>query len=71
MVLPIEKNLKFGLSYEDFQESLMQHAAENLKKGNDLKPMIKFLIDQIKIIGEFPKLETGGISDPEKLQVWK
>ena len=30
--LPIEKHLKFGLSYEDFQESLMQYAAAHLKR---------------------------------------
>eukprot|EP00957_Ditylum_brightwellii_P147238 11211825-Ditylum_brightwellii.AAC.1 len=41
--LPSEKQLKFGLSYEDFQESLMQYSAANLKKGNNLKLLIKFL----------------------------
>ena len=67
LVLPIEKNLKFRFSSEDFQESLMQSAASNLKKGNDLKPLIKFLIDQIKRIGEAPKLATGEASNPDKL----
>ena len=45
--LPIKGHLKFGLSYEDFKESLTQYAAENLKKGNDLKPLIKFLFHTI------------------------
>ena len=69
--LPIERNLKFGLSYEDFQESLMQYAEANLKKGNDLKPLIKFLIDPIKRIGAAPDLPEGAEKDPERLQVWK
>ena len=45
--LPIEKNLKFGLSYVDFQESLMQFSGANLKGGHALKPMIKFHIDPV------------------------
>ena len=69
--LPIEKNLKFGLSFEDFQESLMNYAEANLKKGNDLKPLLKFMIDPIERIGASPALPSDAIGDPEKLQVWK
>ena len=69
--LPIEKNLKFGLSFEDFQESIMNYAEANLKKGNDLKPLLKFLIDPIARIGASPALEENAAKDPEKLQMWK
>ena len=69
--LPIEKNLKFGLSYEDFQESLMQYAEANFNKGNDLKPLIKFLIDPIQRIGAAPALPVGAAANPELLQIWK
>mmetsp|Transcript_13830 Transcript_13830/g.20186 ORF Transcript_13830/g.20186 Transcript_13830/m.20186 type:complete len:247 (-) Transcript_13830:675-1415(-) len=69
--LPIEKNLKFGLSYEDFQESLLQYVEANFKKGNDLKPLIKFLIDPIQRIGAAPALPEGAAANPELLQIWK
>ena len=69
--LPIERHLKFGLSFEDFQESLMQYTAANLKKGNDLKPLIKFLMDPIKRIGSAPDAVEGMRDDREKFETWK
>eukprot|EP00957_Ditylum_brightwellii_P143427 10927192-Ditylum_brightwellii.AAC.1 len=54
--IPIERQLKF---------------AANLKKRNDLKPLIKFLQDSIKWIGEAPAVVDGMKEDKEKLETWK
>ena len=69
--LPIEKNLKYGLSYEDFQESLMQFSGANLKGGHALKPLIKFHTDPVTRLGEKPTLTDEAAKNPRELQEWK
>eukprot|EP00957_Ditylum_brightwellii_P113916 8684420-Ditylum_brightwellii.AAC.1 len=49
----------------------MQYSAANLKKGNDLKPLIKFLQDLIEWIGEAPAAVTGMKDNKEKFEMWK
>ena len=69
--LPIERHFKFGLRYEDYQESLMQYSTANPKKGNDLKPLIKFLRDPIERISAALEAVAGMKDDEEKLETWK
>lgn len=69
--LPIERHFKFGLRYEDYQESLMQYSTANLKKGNDLEPLIKFLRDPIERISAAPEAVAGMKDDEEKFETWK
>ena len=69
--LPIEKHLKFGLSFEDFQESMLQYSAAKLKRGNDMKPLIKFLKDPVKRLGEAPRATEEDKKDKELFEIWK
>lgn len=69
--LPIEKHLKFGLSFEDFQESMMQYSAAKPKRGNDMKPLIKFLKDPVEHLGEAAQETEEDKQDIELFEIGK
>ena len=62
--LPIERNLRNGLQFDDFNDSVMNYVVMNWNMGNNLKPIIMHLERPEKYIDEPPDETPNKDTEP-------